>query len=143
MHESFGSLPTFLRVAVGLLAVGVVACGSGDTGAQSPDACVPDCVEGGGDSGYTADGSKSLDGSTDSQIPADGAVADSGVPSDPTGVVAVSAHTFLGSLGVNTHIDQGYSATQYVTPLQFTGIRNIRDGEHNLSSTILLHQQTG
>ena len=50
---------------------------------------------------------------------------------------------FLGSLGVNTHIDQGYDATKYTTPLQYTGIRNIRDGERNLTSTLTLHQQTG
>jgi hypothetical protein len=69
--------------------------------------------------------------------------SDSGAPGDPTGVVAVSANVFLASLGVNTHIDQGFDATKYVAPLQYLGVRNIRDGERNLANTITVHQQTG
>ena len=56
---------------------------------------------------------------------------------------AVSADEFLDSLGVNTHVDQGYDATKYIEPLTYTGIRNIRDGERNLKSYIMLHEATG
>jgi hypothetical protein len=126
-------------VALSLLGT---AC-SGDSSSPSgtdQDASGDCCTDGSpgdssrGEGGSAGDGPGSTDGSPD---------ADSGPPGDPTGVVAVSAATFLGSLGVNTHIDQGYDATQYVKPLQYTGIRNIRDGERNLSSTIMVHQQTG
>ena len=92
--------------------------------------------------GYEAGSSDSGSTETGTSHP-DGSTSDAGGPGDPTGVVATSADIFLSSLGVNTHIDQGYDATQYVMPLQFTGIRNIRDGEGNLSSTVTLHQQTG
>ena len=60
-----------------------------------------------------------------------------------TGVVAVSCDTFLSSLGVNTHVDQGYNPTAYVAPLQYLGIRNIRDGVRNIGSSIMLHHRTG
>jgi hypothetical protein len=59
------------------------------------------------------------------------------------GVVAASSDTFLSSLGVVTHGDQGYDAKAYVRPLQYLGVRNIREGERNLSGSIMLHQQTG
>jgi hypothetical protein len=59
------------------------------------------------------------------------------------GVVAVSSDTFLSSLGVNTHVDQGYNPNSYVAPLQYLGIRNIRDGERNLFGYIMLHRKTG
>jgi hypothetical protein len=58
-------------------------------------------------------------------------------------VAAISADTFLSSLGVNTHVDQGYNAGSYVLPLRYLGIRNIRDSARNLFSSIMLHQQTG
>jgi hypothetical protein len=61
----------------------------------------------------------------------------------PSGVVAVSSDTFLSSLGVNTHVDQGYRAASYVAPLRYLGIRNIRDGGRNTAGLIMLHQQTG
>lgn len=57
--------------------------------------------------------------------------------------VAVSSATFLSSLGVVTHGDQGYDARTYVRPLQYLGIRNIREGERNLPATLMLHEQTG
>lgn len=59
------------------------------------------------------------------------------------GVAAVSSLTFLSSLGVNTHIDQGYDATKYVPALHYLGVRNIRDSRRNLEKTIMVHQQTG
>ena len=62
---------------------------------------------------------------------------------DKTGVAAISADTFLSSLGVNTHVDQGYNAGSYVLPLRYLGVRNIRDSARNLFSSIMLHQQTG
>jgi hypothetical protein len=59
------------------------------------------------------------------------------------GILATGANTFLNSLGVNTHMAQGYDQQNYVAPIQYLGIRNIRDGATNLYSTYLLHQQTG
>ena len=58
-------------------------------------------------------------------------------------VLATSIDTFLSSLGVVTHVDQGYDAKAYVRPLQYLGVRNIREGEHNLSGSLMLHQQAG
>jgi hypothetical protein len=59
------------------------------------------------------------------------------------GVTAVSNFSFLSSLGVNTHIDQGYDATKYIPALRYLGVRNIRDSRRNLEKTIMVHQQTG
>lgn len=59
------------------------------------------------------------------------------------GVIATPAQNFLNSLGVNTHNAQGYNASNYVTPLQYLGVRAIRDAQPNLSNLIMLHQQTG
>jgi hypothetical protein len=61
----------------------------------------------------------------------------------PSRVTAVSSDTFLSSLGVNTHIDQGYNPYAYVEPLRYLGVRNIRDSEHHLSGHLMLHAQTG
>jgi hypothetical protein len=61
----------------------------------------------------------------------------------PPGVLAVSSDAFLSSLGVNTHVDQGYSPGSYVLPLRYLGVRNIRDSERNLSGHLMLHAQTG
>jgi len=63
--------------------------------------------------------------------------------SDRRGVPAVSSDTFLTSLGVNSHVDQGYDPSSYIAPLRYLGVRNIRDGRRNLSSLIMLHEQTG
>jgi hypothetical protein len=65
--------------------------------------------------------------------------------SDPnsTGVVAASSNTFLSSLGVNTHVSQGYNPGSYVLPLRYLGVRNIRDSRGNLPGLIMLHQQAG
>jgi hypothetical protein len=60
-----------------------------------------------------------------------------------TGVVAVSNDTFLSSLGINTHVSQGYNPGSYVLPLRYLGVRNIRDSRGNPSGLILLHQQAG
>src|SRR4051794_32037488 len=51
--------------------------------------------------------------------------------------------TFLSSLGVNVHIDQGYDPAKYVVPLQYTGIKNIRTGSNRIAGAIALHRQTG
>jgi hypothetical protein len=60
-----------------------------------------------------------------------------------TGTLAASSDAFLSSLGVNTHVDQGYDARSYILALKYLGIRNIRDSHRNLGSTIILHEQTG
>ena len=53
-------------------------------------------------------------------------------------VLAVSCDTFLSSLGVNTHVDQGYDPEFYVQPLRYLGVRNIRHSERNLSGLLML-----
>jgi hypothetical protein len=58
------------------------------------------------------------------------------------GILAISTDTFLSSLGINTHVDQGYNAAPYVLALRYLGVRNIRDSQRNLASTIMLHEQT-
>lgn len=60
-----------------------------------------------------------------------------------TGVQAVAAGAFVSSLGVDSHIAQGYSYINYIAGLQYTGIRNIRDGAGNIASEVALHQATG
>jgi hypothetical protein len=58
-------------------------------------------------------------------------------------VVAVSAHQFLSSLGVNTHVDQGVPGGSYVAPLRYLGVRNIRDEGRNRLQIQLLNRETG
>jgi hypothetical protein len=56
---------------------------------------------------------------------------------------AISCSNFLNSLGVNTHVSQGYNPGSYVLPLRYLGVRNIRDSGLNLPGLMLLHNQTG
>ena len=63
---------------------------------------------------------------------------------NPNGAVtAVPTLTFLGSLGVVTKVDQGYSYQNYIPALKYTGISNIRDGISNLPNLITLNQRAG
>src|SRR5258707_127921 len=64
------------------------------------------------------------------------------IAADP-GVLAESSETFLSSLGVNTHLSQGYSPVAYLAPLRYLGVRNIRDSERNLAGLVLVHNETG
>ena len=59
------------------------------------------------------------------------------------GTVAVSCDAFLSSLGVNTHVDQGYNPESYLQPLRYLGVRVIRDSPRNLPGLIMLHAQAG
>lgn len=63
--------------------------------------------------------------------------------SHSTKMVAVSSNHFLSSLGVNTHVDQGYDPNSYIAPLRYLGVRNVRDSGRNLPGLILLHRQAG
>jgi hypothetical protein len=65
------------------------------------------------------------------------------IPVADKGITATSSQVFLSSLGVNTHVDQGYNPESYIQPLQYLGVRNIRDSQRNLSGLIMLHAQTG
>jgi hypothetical protein len=56
---------------------------------------------------------------------------------------AASATTFLSSLGIVTHVDQGYGAPNYVPMLRYTGIHAVRDGYRNMDGLLLLHKETG
>ena len=63
--------------------------------------------------------------------------------SSDSGIASVSADTFLSSLGVNIHVDQGVSGASYIAPLRYLGVRNIRDGGRNSSQILLINRQTG
>jgi hypothetical protein len=65
------------------------------------------------------------------------------IDTDGTGSLAASCDAFLSSLGVNTHVSQGYNAGSYVLPLRYLGVRVIRDSERILPGLVLLHQQAG
>jgi hypothetical protein len=64
-----------------------------------------------------------------------------GAPTDA--VRAVSANAFLSSLGVNTHVDQGYDPQSYIDPLRFMGIREVRDGERHVDGEVAIARATG
>ncbi len=53
------------------------------------------------------------------------------------------AERFLDSLGVNIHVDQGYDADAYVAPLEYLGVRQVRDGTRNSDAMISLAKATG
>jgi hypothetical protein len=57
--------------------------------------------------------------------------------------IATPAATFLSSLGIDTHVSQGYNPAEYVSMLRYTGIGNLRDSYGNVDGLIMLHQQTG
>jgi hypothetical protein len=61
---------------------------------------------------------------------------------DSKGVRAESTDIFLSSLGINTHVSQGYQPGSYVLPLRYLGIRNVRDSGRNLPGLLMLHDQT-
>jgi hypothetical protein len=64
------------------------------------------------------------------------------VPTVPA-VPAVPAGRFLDSLGVNTHVAQGYDPAKYVPALRYLGVRAVRDSTGNVAGLVALHQQTG
>lgn len=70
-----------------------------------------------------------------------------GGPPGPSGAAtpAVPAYTFLSSLGVGTHIEQGYAEPPYEPMLRYTGIRNVREGGTvgTAAKLVTLHQNTG
>jgi len=59
------------------------------------------------------------------------------------GVAAISAETFLNSLGINIHVAQGYPASNYIEPLRYIGVRNVRDSAAHLAGLLRLHEETG
>jgi hypothetical protein len=67
-------------------------------------------------------------------------------PAGAAKVPALSANDFLNSIGVCVHIQHGQDASKLVAPLQFLGVRNVRDGadqNFDISGLILLHQRAG
>jgi hypothetical protein len=64
-------------------------------------------------------------------------------PTRPTSVRAVSADTFLSSLGVNTHVDQGYDPRSYIGPLRYLGVRQVRDAERHVDGEVAIARATG
>jgi hypothetical protein len=56
---------------------------------------------------------------------------------------AIDVTEFLGSMGVDTHVDQGYDYQNYIPALQYLGVSAVRDGIRNLPNLVALCQQTG
>jgi hypothetical protein len=56
---------------------------------------------------------------------------------------SVPVTRFLGSLGVNTHVAQGYDYTKYVPALRYLGVRVVRDSTGNIPNLVALHQKAG
>jgi hypothetical protein len=56
---------------------------------------------------------------------------------------AESAGAFLNSLGVNTHVDQGYDPQSYIGPLRYLGIREVRDAERHVDGEVAIARATG
>jgi hypothetical protein len=62
------------------------------------------------------------------------------------GTTAVRANDFLNSIGVCVHVQHGQDAAKLVAPLQYLGVRNVRDGadrNYDMSGLLTLHQQAG
>jgi hypothetical protein len=56
---------------------------------------------------------------------------------------SIPVSSFLVSLGVNTHVAQGYNYQNYIPALKYLGVRNIRDAALNVSNLVALNKQTG
>jgi hypothetical protein len=65
--------------------------------------------------------------------------------SSAAATLAVPVNKFLSSLGVNTHIEQGYPEINYEPMFRYTGVRNTRDGSTpgSASQLVTLHKNTG
>jgi hypothetical protein len=75
---------------------------------------------------------------------AGGQGADRGLDDGPVKPVqAASAETFLSSLGVNTHVDQGYDPQSYVAPLRYLGVREVRDGTRHVDGDVMIAKAIG
>jgi hypothetical protein len=69
--------------------------------------------------------------------------AGAATPARPSYTRAVAADTFLTSLGVNTHVDQGYDPNSYIGPLRYLGIRQVRDAERHVDGEVAIARATG
>jgi hypothetical protein len=69
--------------------------------------------------------------------------AGAAVPPHPRDTRAISAYSFLNSLGVNTHVDQGYDPKSYIGPLRYLGVREVRDAERHVDGEVAIAQATG
>jgi hypothetical protein len=63
----------------------------------------------------------------------------------PPPTSAVPVNTFLSSLGVDTHMEQGYPEPPYEPMFRYTGIRNVREGctPGTAAKLVTLHSNTG
>ena len=61
----------------------------------------------------------------------------------PAATRAVPVAAFLDSLGVDTHVSQGYDYRKYIPALQYLGVRVIRDSTHEVARLVALHRETG
>jgi hypothetical protein len=138
-----------------MLAGGIIACaGCGSSGVAGPGdagrgASGPDGAAVRGDDAAIPDldGSAGMNGfaGMDSSPAADGG-NDANAVGDLTGVTAVSADAFLGSIGACTHVAQGIDAPMpSATALAFAGIRNIRDdgSAAHVRDWIAMHASAG
>ncbi len=61
----------------------------------------------------------------------------------PVAARAVPVAAFLDSLGVDTHVSQGYDYRKYIPALQYLGVGVIRDSTHEVARLVALHRETG
>ncbi len=61
----------------------------------------------------------------------------------PEKVIARSAESFLSSVGINVHIDQGYTAASYVAPIKYLGVKAIRTGAALVDKSVYVSKQCG
>jgi hypothetical protein len=65
------------------------------------------------------------------------------VKAAPAALTAVPVNRFLDSLGINIHIDQGYGPDNYIEPIKYLGVRQVRDGTRRVDSLLKLARATG
>lgn len=146
------------EVSAGVMALTLAslcaACGSSSSGgggdggpvSASESGAGADASGAAGGEGGAGEGGSTEGGGVDAGD-AGGGVGDGNVVvGDPTGVTAVRATDFLGSIGVCTHVGQGVDApAQSATALSYAGIRNVRDDGRpaHVQDWISMHQSSG
>jgi hypothetical protein len=128
-------------ISTALFALAILGCGS--SGA-APDRA--DASKGGDARLVDARDERAPDARADGPSDAKAEDADGGMTGDPTGTTAIAVGTFLDSLGVCVHVEQGVDAPgPSATALSYAGIRNIRDDGNpkTVPDWIAMHKSSG
>jgi hypothetical protein len=128
-------------IGAGLTAA--AACSSSGTGGATG---VTSSAGGSGSSAGGADAGSTTGSASSGGGAASTGTGGSGPIGDPTGVQAIKASAFLGTLGVCAHIAQGVDApAESATAMAYAGIYNLRDDGNpsTVPKWIAMHQQAG